>query len=110
MVYHALIKVCNTNLNIYIILEFRLMSRKLEDILSANKKQNEFVSRLNKIMPKVPAMKWGALTNMYPTNAKIEEMNRLLPHDRNWHLLFEEKDQVNVDGVPIRRKTLDSMT
>ncbi len=86
------------------------MSRKLEDVLPPNKKQNEFVSRLNKIMPKVPDMKWGALTNIYPTNAKIQEINRLLPHDRNWHLLFEEKDQVNVDGVPIRRKTLDSMT
>ena len=99
-----------SNLNIYIILEFRLISRKLEDVLPPNKKQNEFVSRLNKIMPKVPAMKWGALTNILPTNAKLNEMNRLLPHDSKWHLLFEEEDQVNVDGVPIRRKNLDSMT
>jgi hypothetical protein len=80
------------------------------DKLPDNKKPNEFVRRLNKAMPKVPDMKWGALTNIYPTNAKLEEMNRLLPHDKKWHLLFEEKDQVNVDGVPIRRKTLDSMT
>jgi hypothetical protein len=55
-------------------------------------------------------MQWGALTNISPTNAKIAEMNRLLPHDKKWHLLFEEKDQVNVDGIPIRRKTLNSMT
>ncbi len=74
------------------------------------KKQNEFVSKLNKVMPKMPDMKWGALTNMRPTNAKLNEMNRLLPHDSKWHLLFEEEDQVNVDGVPIRRKNLDSMT
>ena len=75
-----------------------------------NKKQNEIVNRINKVLPKIPSMKWGALTNIYPTNAKLEEMNRLLPHDKKWHLLYEEKDQVNVDGVPIRRKTLDSMT
>jgi hypothetical protein len=82
----------------------------LEDRLPYKKKQNEFVSKLNKVMPKMPDMKWGALTNMRPTNAKLNEMNRLLPHDSKWHLLFEEEDQVNVDGVPIRRKNLDSMT
>ena len=76
----------------------------------SSKKNNEAVDKLNKIMPRVPSMRWGALTNMYPTNAKIEEMNRLLPHDKRWHFLFEEKDQVNVDGHVIRRKTLDSMT
>ena len=82
----------------------------MEDRLPSSKKQNEFVKKLNKAMPKVPDMKWGALTNAYPTNAKLEEMNRLLPHDSKWHLLYEEKDLVNVDGVPIRRKNLDSMT
>ena len=82
----------------------------MEDGLPYKKKQNEFVSKLNKVMPKMPDMKWGALTNMRPTNAKLNEMNRLLPHDSKWHLLFEEEDQVNVDGVPIRRKNLDSMT
>lgn len=73
-------------------------------------KDNEVVDRLNKIMPKIPKMKWGALTNVYPTNAKLEEMNKLLPHDKRWHLLFEEKNQMNIDGVTIRRKNLDSMT
>ncbi len=82
----------------------------MKDKTPSKKKQSEFVEKLNEVMPKVPAMKWGAVTNMFPTNAKIGEMNRLLPHDKRWHLLFEEKDQVNVDGVPIRRKNLDSMT
>ena len=76
----------------------------------ADKKSNEIVNNLNKVLPKIPSMRWGALTNMYPTNAKLQEMNRLLPHDKRWHLLYEEKDQVNVDGVPIRRKNLESMT
>jgi hypothetical protein len=97
-------------LNIYIILEMKLMLIKMEDRLPANKKQNEFVNRLNKAMPKIPSMEWGALTNIHPTNAKLKEINRLLPHDSKWHMLFEDEDEVNVDGVPIRRKTLDSMT
>lgn len=78
--------------------------------MPSNKKQNEFVTKLNKALPKVPDMKWGALTNAFPTNAKLKEMNRLLPHDSKWHVLFEDEDEVNVDGVPIRRKNLDSMT
>lgn len=82
----------------------------MDDKIPPKKRQNDIVKKLNKAMPKIPGMNWGALTNIYPTNAKLEEMNRLLPHDKKWHLLFEEKDQVNVDGVPIRRKSLDSMT
>jgi len=82
----------------------------LEDEYTPLNNRNEIVNNLNKILPKIPSMQWGALTNILPTNAKIEEMNRLLPHDKKWHLLFEEKNQVNVDGIPIRRKTLDSMT
>ena len=83
---------------------------KLKDEFPSHKVSNEMVNTLNQIMPKIPSMRWGALTNIQPTNAKIEQMNKLLPHDKKWNLLFEEKDQVNVDGVTIRRKTLDSMT
>ena len=72
--------------------------------------ENDVVEKLNKFMPKIPNMRWGALTNAYPTNAKIREINKLLPHDSKWHMLFEEKDQVHIDGVTIRRKSLDSMT
>ena len=82
----------------------------MEDEYVPNNNSNKIVNNLNKILPKVPSMRWGALTNIYPTNAKLEQMNRLLPHDKKWHLLFEEKDQVNVDGITIRRKTLNSMT
>ncbi len=82
----------------------------MKDKFPDHKVNNEVVNTLNQIMPKIPSMRWGALTNILPTNAKIKQMNRLLPHDKKWHLLFEENDQVNVDGVTIRRKTLDSMT
>ncbi len=70
----------------------------------------EHVKKLNELMPKVPNMRWGALTNAYPTNAKIKKINKLLPPDKKWHSLFEEKNQVHIDGVTIRRKNLDSMT
>jgi len=63
----------------------------LADDHNPPKKENEVVMNLNKIMPKVPTIRWGAVTNVYPTNAKINQMNRLLPHDRRWHLLFEEE-------------------
>ena len=82
----------------------------MKDEFPSHKVSNEMINALNQIMPKIPSMRWGALTNIHLTNAKIEQMNRLLPHDKKWHLLFEEKVQVNVDGVTIRRKTLDSMT
>lgn len=65
---------------------------------------------INDFMPKIPGMKWGALTNTFPTNAKLKQLNRMLPHDSKWHLVLEEKDQVHVDGVTIRRKTTESMT
>ena len=60
-------------------------------------------------MPHPKGLKWGALTNASPTNAKLKELNKMLPHDSKWHTLFEEKDQVHIDGVPVRRKTADSM-
>lgn len=68
------------------------------------------IKKINDIMPKIPGMKWGALTNVYPTNAKLKQLNRLLPHDKKWHTVFEEPNQVHVDGVTIRRKTALSMT
>lgn len=65
---------------------------------------------INDLMPKEPNMIWGALTNFYPTNAKLKQLDKLLPHDKRWHTVFEEKNQVHVDGVTIRRKTAESMT
>ena len=70
----------------------------------------EYIKKLNDMMPKIPNMRWGALTNTYPTNAKLNEMSKLLPHDKKWHTLFEEQDQVHIDGVTIRRKNLGAMT
>ena len=52
----------------------------------------------------------GALTNTAPTMLNYKKLSKLLPHDKKWHSLFEEKDQVHIDGVTVRRKNLDSMT
>jgi len=59
---------------------------------------------INDILPKVPNMRWGALMNKAPTNVKVEEMNKIFPHNGKWHTVFEEKDQVTIDGKQIWKK------
>lgn len=58
---------------------------------------------INDILPRIPNMRWGALTNRPPTNQRIREMNRLFPHNGRWHTVFEDRDYVLVDGRPIRK-------
>lgn len=53
---------------------------------------------INDIMPRIPNMKWGALMNRAPTNKKVEEMDKIFPGNGRWHTVFEEEDQVIVDG------------
>jgi len=62
------------------------------------------VKDINEIMPKIPNMKWGALMNRMPTNNKVKEMNKMFPHNGKWHTIFEEEDQVFVDGFRIKKK------
>lgn len=65
---------------------------------------------INEIMPKIPSMKWGALLNKYPTNDKVKQMNKIFPHNGKWHTVFEEEDQVFVDGVRIWKKEMNDWT
>lgn len=65
---------------------------------------------INEIMPKIPGMKWGSVSNFPPTKANFKEMDRLLPHDKKWHMLFELPGEMIIDGISVRRKTLESMT
>ncbi len=65
---------------------------------------------INDIMPKIPNMRWGALMNKAPTSDKVEEMNKIFPNNGRWHTVFEEQDQVTVDGKEIRKKNLDKWT
>jgi len=65
---------------------------------------------INDIMPKVRNMRWGALMNKAPTNDKVEEMNKIFPDNGRWHTVFEEEDQVTVDGKEIRKKNPDKWT
>lgn len=64
---------------------------------------------INKIMPRIPGMKWGALTNYYPTNSKIRELHKLLPHDSKWHMVLQQKEGINIDGIPIPKKDAESL-
>jgi hypothetical protein len=65
---------------------------------------------INEIMPKMPAMRWGALLNKYPTNDKVKQMNKIFPHNGKWHTVFEEDEQVFVDGVRIWKKDMNAWT
>ncbi len=65
---------------------------------------------INDIMPKVQNMRWGALMNKAPTNDKVVEMNKIFPVNGRWHTVFEEQDQVTVDGKEIRKKNPDKWT
>ena len=56
---------------------------------------------INDIMPKVPNMRWGALMNKAPTSEKVEEMNKIFPDNGKWHTVFEEQDQITIDGKEI---------
>lgn len=65
---------------------------------------------INDIMPKVRNMRWGALMNKAPTSDKVQEMNKIFPDNGKWHTVFEEQDQVTVDGKEIRKKNPDKWT
>lgn len=63
---------------------------------------------INEIMPKIPNMRWGALLNKYPTNDKVKQMNKIFPPNGKWHTVFDEEDQVFVDGVRVWKKDMAS--
>ena len=65
---------------------------------------------INEIMPKIPNMRWGALMNKSPTNNKVDEMNKMFPHNGKWHTVLEEEDQVFVDGKRIWKKDPEAWT
>src|SRR3989344_3655090 len=44
------------------------------------------------------------IMNKAPNNKKVEEMNKIFPHNGKWHTVFEEKDQVTIDGKQIWKK------
>ena len=68
------------------------------------------VKDINEIMPKIPSMRWGALLNKYPTNDKVKQMDKIFPHNGKWHTVFEEEEQLFVDGVRIWKKDMNAWT
>jgi len=68
------------------------------------------ISKISNGMPKIPNMRGGVLTNAFPTPAKLKEINKTIAHDGKWHTIFEEPNQVHIDGITVRRRTEDSLT
>jgi len=65
---------------------------------------------INDVLPRVPSMKWGALMNMLPTPRRVDEMDKVFPDDGRWHTVFEERDQVHIDGHRVWKKNARSWT
>lgn len=65
---------------------------------------------INKFMPKIHGLQWGALINKYPTNERIKELDRLLPHNGKWHEVQYGDEFTYVNGVRVPKKTMGSMT
>lgn len=65
---------------------------------------------INDIMPKIPGLKWGIVTNARIGSAQLEDLIKLMPHDEKWHTLWEGPNEVNMDGKTIRRRSMESMT
>ncbi|MFQ5750734.1 MAG: hypothetical protein ACE5HI_01950 [bacterium] len=41
---------------------------------------------------------------------KLQQMNKMFPHNGKWHSIIEHDGQVHVDNKTIRRRTAESMT
>lgn len=65
---------------------------------------------INEIMPRIPNMRWGALLNRAPTNKKVKQLDRMLPHDKRWHTVFEDQDTVYVDDVSVKKEEPEKWT
>ncbi len=65
---------------------------------------------INEIMPRVPNMRWGALTNYRPTPRRVAEMSNIFPANGKWHTVFDEDDQVIIDGKRVWKKNAEAWT
>jgi len=65
---------------------------------------------INEILPKVPNMRWGALMNKAPTNNKVNDLNKIFPHNGKWHTVFEEKYHTNIDDKIVWKKDKKTWT
>lgn len=61
-------------------------------------------------MPKVPNMRWGALLNYTPNHAELKQLNRMMPKDKKWHTIIQDKESIHFDNRTIRKRSADSMT
>ncbi|ABK78400.1 hypothetical protein CENSYa_1790 [Cenarchaeum symbiosum A] len=55
-------------------------------------------------------MRWGALMNKPPTSSRVDEMNKIFPSNGKWHTVFEEGDQMHIDGKRVWKKDASSWT
>lgn len=65
---------------------------------------------INNYLPKLPKNSFGALTNFKPNKIEREEMIRKFPFDSKWHEIFNEKNQITIDGKTILKQKAERYT
>lgn len=72
---------------------------------------------INKRMPKVPGMKWGAMFNWRLEDVEVDSILKapIFPEDGKWHSVFrdnvnKENKEILVDGRVIRRVDRSKLT
>lgn len=65
---------------------------------------------INDFMPKISNMRWGALLNWKASMAEVKEIDRMMPHDKRWHTIFQDENSTHIDNRIIRKRTAESMT
>jgi hypothetical protein len=61
-------------------------------------------------MPKIPNMRWGAVTNLSPTLQTIHMLDQALKHDHKWHTVLDTKHSTIIDGIAVVKKSKESMS
>lgn len=65
---------------------------------------------INDVMPRIPGMSWGAVTNLSPKIQNIKMLDQMLKHDNKWHMVIDTPNSTIVDHVPVVKKNAKSMT
>jgi len=66
--------------------------------LTLKKRNRMMIKDINDIMPKLPGMKWGALTNFKPSNQDIKDMDKQFAADGKWHSILNDNSDKDTKG------------
>lgn len=65
---------------------------------------------INKLLPKLPKDSYATLSNFPLSLAEIKQTARMFRYDSKWHILFNEKDFITIDGKSILKQSAERFT